>query len=544
VQAAFAQSGDKAIAALLGAFAFAHWDEEARRLTLARDCLGQRSLFYHRGDGFVVFASYLPDLLAVPGVPRAIDETMAAKFLAQDHNERERTLYRGIDRVASRTCVVVTARHAEIRHYWAPRLDAPPAYAREEDLVARGRELFDRAVARCLGDVPRAAVLTSGGFDSSAIAATAARQGHGDITCYTGLPPDDLDLAASPFTYFDERPPVEALARMHPALRLKFVTPRGMHPLYENCMRLFERQALPAWGPIDKAWFYSLEDAIEADGHRVVLDGAVGNYGLSWAGMFSLAALARRGKFLCLLREAHKIGQARDQPLGRVLREDLFRRIAPRSLQRLVTRLHGDDPDAVGFFSLLNPAALDTLGLRRHWKEDRFDPRSRRFGDPRRFRAGLLFDKFQISRDIRAMSPMLRGYELRDPHADRELLEFCLTVPETLYRRDGLPRWYVRQVFADRLPAEILRERRRGAQNAGWFETLNARRAIIESEIAGIAASPMADRLIDVPRLKRLVSAWPENPRDLRMRAGEYRYGLDRACHFGQFLRWVEQRNA
>jgi asparagine synthase (glutamine-hydrolysing) len=227
-----------------------------------------------------------------------------------------------------------------------------------------------------------------------------------------------------------------------------------------------------------------------------------------------------------------------------VLKDDLVQRIAPRALQRLVTHLRGDDPDAVDHFSLLNPAAIDALGLRRHWKEDRFDPRSRRFGDPRRFRADLLFDKFQITRDIRAMSPILRGYEMRDPHADRDLLEFCLTVPETLYRRDGVPRWYARQVFADRLPPEILKERRRGAQNAGWFEALNARRGIIENEIAAMAASPMACRLIDMPRLQCLVSAWPENPRDLRARAGEYRYGLDRACHVGQFIRWVEQRNA
>ena len=74
--------GDDGVARCLGAFAFARWDAEARRLTLVRDCLGNRPLFYHRGPRFVAFATTLRSLLALPGVPRAIDELGLAQFIA------------------------------------------------------------------------------------------------------------------------------------------------------------------------------------------------------------------------------------------------------------------------------------------------------------------------------------------------------------------------------------------------------------------------------------------------------------------------------
>ena len=82
------------------------------------------------------------------------------------------------------------------------------------------------------------------------------------------------------------------------------------------------------------------------------------------------------------------------------------------------------------------------------------------FRDPKRTRAYRLFDHNQYSRDIRGLAPEIFGHELRDPHADRRLLEFALSVPEQMYRRDGISRSFARRVLADRLPHVILDERR------------------------------------------------------------------------------------
>ena len=63
----FERWGDTGVARCLGAFAFAHWDAPARRLTLGRDCLGNRPLFFHHGPDFVSFRDQPRALLATAG---------------------------------------------------------------------------------------------------------------------------------------------------------------------------------------------------------------------------------------------------------------------------------------------------------------------------------------------------------------------------------------------------------------------------------------------------------------------------------------------
>ncbi len=197
--------GDGGIARCLGAFVFAQWDAQTRCLTLGRDCLGRRALFFHRGRGFVAFATTFTGLLALPNVPRRLDENVLANFLTFNLIERRRTFYRDIERVSSRTLVAIGQDRLAHRQYWSPNLNAPPPYRRDEDYVERARELFDQAVAAAMADTPRFAIAASGGLDSSAVAATVARLSTGQrIACYTIVPPPGTQIDVGSHRYLDE----------------------------------------------------------------------------------------------------------------------------------------------------------------------------------------------------------------------------------------------------------------------------------------------------------------------------------------------------
>jgi len=538
--------GDGGVARCLGAFAFARWDAEARRLTLARDCLGNRSLFYYCGPQFVVFATTLGALLALPGVPRQIDEFALAQFIAVNNREQERTFYRGIERVPSRTLVTIDPGGVQRRKYWAPDLDAPAPYVREEDYIERARELLDLAVASATRDTPHVAIATSGGLDSSAIAATAARLGRAEsITCFTGVPPLGTRIDVGPFRYLDERDKVEALARMHPRLDVRFIAPDRVHPIAEDDTRFFARAHLPSFAPAAMGSGMHLSDAVVAAGHRVVLIGNYGNFGLTWWGLLSLVALLRNQQWGTFTHELRAIARESDRGLARTFAADVVMPTAPRWMRRLIYRLRGRDPDSVADHSALNPAFIVETGLARRWRAERFDPWfGPRDWNAARWRADRLFDHNQYSRDIRGMTDEIFGYEVRDPHADRRLLEFVLSVPEPMFRRNGVPRSFARRVLADRLPREIVDERRRGANNPTWFRSLDVRRGTIAEDIDRLEASPLARRLIDLPRLKRLMAQWPKDEQAAAARLGEYRLALARGVHVGRFIRWVEGGNA
>jgi asparagine synthase (glutamine-hydrolysing) len=462
--------GDDGVARCVGAFAFARWDVDTRRLTLGRDCLGNRPLFYHRGPQFVVFATSLGALFALPGVPRAVDELALAQFIAVNHREQERTFYRDIARVPSRTMVTIDRDSIRSRKYWAPDFDAPPPYTREEDYIERARELLDIAVASATRDTPRVAIATSGGLDSSAIAATAARLGMAEsVTCFTLVPPPGPQVDVGPSHYFDERNKVEALARMHPSLAVRFVTPDHNHPIADPDTRYFLHANLPALGPVGLGLGRHLTNDVQALGHRVMLLGSYGNFGLTWAGLLSLVVLLRGRQWHTFAHELRAVARESDRSLARTFAGDVIMPGAPFWMRRLIYRLRGRDPDSVSQHSALNPAYIAEAGLARQWREQRFDPW---FGagdsNPARWRADTVFDNNQYSSDIRALSGEIVGSELRDPHADRRLLEFALAVPEPMYRRDGVPRSFARRVLADRLPREIIDERRRGANRPTW----------------------------------------------------------------------------
>ncbi len=113
-----------------------------------------------------------------------------------------------------------------------------------------------------------------------------------------------------------------------------------------------------------------------------------------------------------------------------------------------------------------------------------------------------------------------------------------------MYRRDGLKRSFARAVLADRLPPEILNEHRRGYQGATWFRRLDAQRQDITDEIDRLETSSLASRLIDVPRLKRMLQDWPKDENAAEMRLQDLRRAFGRGIHVGRFIRWVEGGNA
>lgn len=537
--------GDAGIARCVGAFAFALWDAEARRLILGRDCLGNRALFYYRGPRFVAFASSLRLLLALPGVPRAIDEEAVADLLAVNHRDQEHTLYRNILRVPGRTLLTLDASEIQSRKYWSPDLQADLTYRREEEYVERGRELFDLAVACATRDTPGVAIAVSGGLDSSAIAATVARLNRArSITCFCKVPPRGADIELGPFRYLDGRNKVEALARMHPGLSVRFIDSEADDRIKPDDARYFARAGLPAMSGAPPTNSYFAE-ALRSSGHPAVLIGNHGDFGLSWRGPLSLLALLGARQWRSFSRETIAIARESRRSLPRTIASEIVMPAAPFWLRRLIHRLRGRDPDSVAQHSLLNPVFVADSGLADRWREQRFDPW---FGprdlNPARWRAERIFDHNQYAGDLRAMAPEIVGYEVRDPYADRRVLEFALSVPEPMYRRNGIPRDFARRVFADRLPPIILNERRRGTNTPTWFRSLDLQRQDIAAEIERLDASPLARQLLDLPRLKRLVNDWPKNANEAESRSAEYKLALRRGVHVGRFIRWVEGGNA
>ncbi|MDH4095635.1 MAG: asparagine synthase (glutamine-hydrolyzing), partial [Betaproteobacteria bacterium] len=174
---------------LNGMFAFAVAERDSGRVTLARDRLGIKPLYYAEGKGHVRFASTLPALLAANDVDRSIDPVALNHYLSfHAVVPPPRTILKGVRKLAPATvrCYEPDGTARE-RVYWSLSFERGAediqrsAEAWGEELLSALRRAVER---RRIADVP-VGVLLSGGVDSSLITALLAQAGHADLRTFS-----------------------------------------------------------------------------------------------------------------------------------------------------------------------------------------------------------------------------------------------------------------------------------------------------------------------------------------------------------------------
>ncbi|MBV2155813.1 asparagine synthase (glutamine-hydrolyzing) [Kitasatospora sp. SUK 42] len=157
---------------LNGMFAFAIWDARSEELLLVRDRMGVKPLHYHPTPDGVVFGSEVKALLAHPAVRPVVDLDGLRELLGFTRTPGL-TPYRGIREVRPGHVVRVRRGGLSEHRYWA--LEAREHADSLEATIATVRALLDDIVHRQLdSDVPLCSLL-SGGLDSSAVTAIAAK---------------------------------------------------------------------------------------------------------------------------------------------------------------------------------------------------------------------------------------------------------------------------------------------------------------------------------------------------------------------------------
>ncbi|MGH9320972.1 MAG: asparagine synthase (glutamine-hydrolyzing) [Vicinamibacteria bacterium] len=170
---AYEEFGADCVRYLNGMFAFALWDQSARRLFLARDRFGIKPLYYTVVSDLLVFASELKAILEHPKVERQIDVVALNEYLSFEYVPTPRTILRGIKRLPPGHTLTFSAKGLQIAKYWdlslAKSEHRPPVSWR--DYQERLRHELREAVSReMVSDVP-VGVLLSGGIDSSTVLA-------------------------------------------------------------------------------------------------------------------------------------------------------------------------------------------------------------------------------------------------------------------------------------------------------------------------------------------------------------------------------------
>ncbi len=183
-----ARKGADFVHHLRGMFAFSFWEPDKSRLTLARDRLGERPLYYaETDDGFLFFASEIGALLASGRLNREINPQAVADYFFYGYVPDPKTIYRGIHKLPPAHILTAEPGQAiQLERYWRPVFTAGNTMSFHGAARILLEEIDEAVSAQMISDAPLGAFL-SGGADSAGIVSSMHAADCELITCTIGF---------------------------------------------------------------------------------------------------------------------------------------------------------------------------------------------------------------------------------------------------------------------------------------------------------------------------------------------------------------------
>lgn len=417
-------SGAAALPRLNGMWSFAVWNEQRRQLFLCRDRFGVKPLYYRLERDGIAFASEPKALLGLFPQNRRISQKTLLDFLAFNQlfvgNE---SFYEGIHILPPAHYAVYEAatNRLKITRFWDYPADSDAAINADR-AVAEFQVLFDEAVRiRLRSDVPLGITL-SGGLDSSAILASAAKQAPNPPRCFTSVYTDN---AVGEFKWAEL-----ASSATHAALEQSLAAQEDWIKVLDDVVWYmdgpgYSPAVYPLWCLMQVARTAEVPVLLEGQG----ADEALGGYP-QYSVLELLDYLSGSGEAIGPRALISRLAGMRGTFSTQWSFAWLAREVSPRLLSWHRSR--------VGFQSLLRPG--------KRVAESRITSSS---GSNDRVRRRLLDDH---GRDILpgllhygdAIS-MAHSIESRNPFLDYRLVEWMFRLPTQFKLRDGKTKWVLRE---------------------------------------------------------------------------------------------------
>lgn len=445
---------------LRGMFAFALWDAGSRRLTIARDHLGQKPLFWaSRGERFW-FASEIKAILAVEEAFRRPNLQALHEYFSIRVVSENRTMFEGIHKLpAGHVLEVEPGEEPRIRRYWNLRYDPKPRVEEAEAVEMLDERLREAVRLHLVADVEVASYL-SGGIDSGLVTAIAAGQSDDPLRTFS---------VGTPYAEFDELPAARCVAA-------RYGTRHEEASIHGSDITLLPRLVAHLDEPSDHLGVCQWRIAELAARHvKVVLGGDGGDelfggydryYGARYARYWAMLPAGLRegviGRILDRVPDgfwyksiSHKLRWlnelARVEPGRRYARSLSYFYFTPGHRQTLYTdsfrqRVEVLDPETAIMYWLDEDqakSALDQMLLA--------DSMIRLPDHP-----VMILDRMS----------MAHGLEARSPFMDHVLAEFAATLPVRLKVRGRERRWIEMRLAERYLPPDVLNRPKQGFSSA------------------------------------------------------------------------------
>lgn len=506
--------GEDVLSRWVGEFALIVWDKNEAQLTAARDHFGARTLHFASNADRIIIASAPKGVHALGDLPREIDEQKIADALSQLYHDGERTFFKGVHRIPVGGLITVTETDVKVRKYYSLRDNVRPIhYKKDADYVEAGLELLDQSVRALLRSTRPVGAFMSGGLDSSSMSVLAAEhlaeRGKKLIT-YTSVPESGWDGHDAKGLFGDESPYVKEIGTQIPAIEINLVDGGGMGH-YHKQEELLLHLEMPVRNALNLQWTHAILERAKARGVGVMLQGTFGNATLTHLGDGVFGELLKRGSFLQLYKELTAISATPRQLVTRTFKHLVFP-TAPQWVWDAKERLRGRRRESNRWkdSACIATGFSEEMNIPERVEAARYVYESDKPGYSRAHWYNVLENWITETGDIMQGLRAIYGIEVRDPFADRRLVEWSFGVPETQFHRMGTNRWLIRRMMSGKLPRRVVDNKKFGHQTADWHVRLTRDLPKIRRDLELWEKDKDISRMLDFEQLRELIDNWPE----------------------------------
>ena len=445
--------GIEAIADWRGMFACGFWDAQKHRLSLIRDRLGIKPLYYFQDQDSFIFSSEIRAMLASGLVPRKLSRTGIESFLACGSVQQPLTIIDNVFALLPGHILTFEKRQVRTSPYWELRAEPADRGGRSEDEMSEeiAHLLLESVKYRLVSDVP-VGVFLSGGIDSSSIVALMRQATVRDIKSFS-VCFSERD--------FDERAYAERVARHYNTDHHSILLSEG-----EILARLPAALRAMDQPSIDGINSFTVSEAAARAGLKVALTGLGGDE--VFAGYSYFPTIERSEK---LRMKIKSVPLALRRPASAAIRTilttpratKLCSLLCSKDLEQHSVCLHRRLFTKEQQLELLktNGQHAGTESALEEWTARQFVNCAN--ADPINQASALDLGGYlsnTLLRDIDAMS-MAHSLEVRVPLIDHKLVEAMLSIPGPIKLRRKEPKWMLINAARD-LPRAIIGRPKRG----------------------------------------------------------------------------------
>ncbi len=453
---------DKTLERMIGMFAIAVWDREKQQMTLIRDRLGIKPLYWGIINGSFFYGSELKTLRAKPGWDPTLDRNALTQYLRFNYVPDPLTIYEDVSKLPPGHKLEFRPRHEgspRVTPYWSVNdaVDGPRQSYQDDAAIQKLDELLGDAVERrMVADVPLG-VLLSGGIDSSVVAAMMQARSDRPIQSFTiGFDDagyNEADQAAAVATH---------IGTDHTSLTL---TGADARTLITNLADWYDEpfadsSSLPTY----------LVSKLAKDAVTVALSGDGGDEVFFGYNRYQAASAA--------WDRAENLPDPLRSALGHGLKSvsarqwDSLSNFIPKGSR---PRMMGDKMHKIARILNSDDQISAYLSLVSHWQDPgkltgggtTLDPvfeasdRITDFTERMAYLDTLTYLPGDILTKVDRAS-MAVSLEARVPLLDHRVVEFAWTLPKNMKIRDGKSKWALRQVLYNYVPQELMERPKAG----------------------------------------------------------------------------------